>query len=499
LANSIAILPFVNRSPDSADAYLADALPEQIVGRLARVNGLVVKSHTVVLAQWRRTPDPVATAHALRVQWFVTGSLRRAGRKLTVSAELVRAASGDGVWAAPFRREDDDLAAVEEQVAESVAVGIVGRLAPDQLSALRVQATRNTEAYRLYLYGRALLGRRTPAEINAAVRALTEAVGLDPNFAGAWGRLGMARAIQVDWGNEEGLADGLLLDRARGAWARALQLDSANAEGWTARGVWASSSGDFAQAQDAFTRAVRLDSLSAETYHLFGVLYGVDNLDLPDVAAPLFARAVTIDPDLRNSWRHLALLRAHQGRLADAEALIDTALTRGAWALGSSERSIIRFARGNAAGALRDLADWERDVSSMPPGRFGNAGPSALGLGVAQWRSLFAIAAGDSAGALDVLVSLAARDQRRALGADRRLAVVYALLGRRDSAMSAVERIRAAPPADGPRCGPSPCSMDLELWRFLHEPLLASLRDDPRFVRLLEETRPHVPWVEGQR
>jgi TolB-like protein len=115
---SIAVLPFVNRSADSTDAYLAEALPEQIAGRLNRVRQLQVKSATQAQAQWRRTPDPAQAARALRVEWYVTGSIRRIGRQLAVNAELVRAASGDGVWSAPFRRSDDDLAAIEEQIAE---------------------------------------------------------------------------------------------------------------------------------------------------------------------------------------------------------------------------------------------------------------------------------------------------------------------------------------------------------------------------------------------
>lgn len=492
-ANSIAVLPFVNRSPDSTDAYLAEALPEQIVGRLARVTGLSVKSHTAVLAQWRRTPDPMGAARALRVAWFVTGSLRRAGRQLTVSAELVRAASGDGAWGAPFRRGDDDLGAVEEQIAESVAVGIVGRLAPEQLAALRGRTSRNTEAYRLYLYGRTLQGRRTRGDISASVRALTQAVGLDPGFAAAWGRLSTARSLQIDWGNDEGLARDSLLSLARVAWERALRLDSALAEGWAARSIWALYAGDLAQARDGLEQALRLDSLSADTYHLLGTLHGVDRLDLPEVAAPFFARAVALDPDLRNSWRHLALARAHQGRLAEAEALLDTALARGVWPIGSVERALVRIARRNLAGALADLSDWERGGQSTLAGSL-----PGLTLEADQWRALFGVAAGDSSSAPALLASLETGADRANPDRDRRLAIIYALLGRRDSALSALERVRAARPATQPTCGPAPCSVNLDLWRFLHHVFLASLRDDPRFMRLLEETRPRVPWLEGQ-
>jgi len=490
--NSIAVLPFANRSPDSADTFLAEALPEQIQGRLVRVSGLQPKSQTAVTAQWRRTPDPIQAARMLRTAWLVTGTVRRSGRSLTVAAELVRASSGDGAWSATFRRDDDDLAAIEEQVAESVAVAIVGRLLPAQASALRRMPTRNTEAYRLYLYGRTLTARRTPGEIDAAVRAFTRAVALDPGFAAAWGRLGYARSLQLDWGNAEGPSDDSLRMLCRTAWSRALQLDSSAVEAWLARGSWADATGDEAQARDALERALDLDSANAEIYHLLGFMHGVDRLDLPRVAMPLFARAVALDPDLRNSWRHLALARAHDGRLAEAEEALDTALTRGAWPLGSNERALIRFARHNVAGALTDLADWERGERSMP-----RSGLTWRGLGVEEWRALFRLGVGDSSGARAILASLETPERRTAPEREVSLALVYTLLGLRDSALAALERIRAAPPAQQPTCGPSPCSVHLDLWGLLHEPIFAPLRGDPRFERLWAETRPRVPWLEG--
>ena len=454
------------------------------------MSGLQVKSATAAQAQWRRTPDPMAAARALRVEWFVTGTLRRTRRQLTVSAELVRAASGDGAWGAPFRRGDDDLASVEEQIAESVAVGIVGRLAPSQLSALRGRASRNTEAYRLYLYSRTLMARRTPGDINAAVRALTQALALDPDFALAWGRLSSARSLQTDWGSEEGWTLDSLRAVARSAWQRSLRLDSAAADGWAARGIWAIATRQYAEAQDALTRALRLDSLSADTYHTFGYLYSVDHLDLPEVAVPYFTRAVALDPDLRNSWRHLALSRAHQGRLADAEALLDTALARGPWPIGSMERAMVRAARRNLAGASADL---EQGPTSGPVGSL----PGPLTLDREQWRAMLRIAAGDTSGARAILAKVdTARVSSEATREPYR-AVVYSLLGRSDSALAALERIRAGTTLAPPLCGAQVCSPNLELWRLLHHVFLIPLRGDPRFERLWAETRPRVPWLEG--
>ena len=487
---SIAIFPFENRSPDSTDAYLAEALPEEIFGRLARVQGLAVKSGTAVRAQWRRTPDPMAAARALRVQWFVTGTLRRAGRDLAVSAELVRATSGDGVWGAPFRRGADELAAVEEQIAESVAVAVVGRLAPGQLSALRRPATTNPEAYRLYLYGRSLMNRRTPVVIAAAARAFARATELDPTFAAAWARLAYARALEIQWGNPERLPPDSLLPRARAAADRALSLDSSLAEAWTARGYWALLSSDLALAHAAFERALRLDSLSAETFHIIGYMYGADFLDLPQVARPYLRRALALDPDLRNTWRHLALTYRDEGRLDLAEALFDTSLSHGPWPIGSGERSLVRFARDNAVGALADFDDWMQDTTM--------AGAGWVGLG-SHWRTLYRVGVGDSTGARALLAGAQVVADSGNRQAEAAVAFAAAVLGQREAAIAALQRLRAMPQAPNPqRCGPAPCSTDLFMWEVLHNPVLAPLTPDPRVQALLEETRPTVPWLPAR-
>ncbi len=484
---SIAVFPFTNRSPDSTDAYLADALPEQIVGRLARVGDLHVRSATAVNAQWRRTPDPMAAARALRVEWFVTGSIRRAGRQIAVAAELVRASTGDGAWGAPFRRGDDDLGAVEEQIAESVAVAVTGRLAPGQLAALRRTPSRNPEAYRLYLYGGARIARRTLDDIAAALDALTQATRLDPDFAAAWARVGFARGLQIQYGNRDGLTTDSTLVLARVATARALALDSSVAEAWRAFGFIAVLESNLGDAQTRYARAIQLDSLSPEVFNAIGYLYGTDLLDLPAEGEPLYRRVLALDPDFRNGWRHLALLRRDQSRLADAEALLDTALSFGPWSLGSNERAFVRFARGNATGALADLeaADSVAGIGASVPLLFKT--PSGA-------RALYQIGAGDSAAARALVVRLQVAPIRP--GVLSSLAVLYLLLGAPDSALATLEQLRAIPDRGEPTCGPAtPCSTSLRTWRALHDPLLAPLRTNPRFQRLLEDTRPRVPWL----
>ncbi len=484
---SIAVLPFANRSPDTADAYLADEFPEQITGRLSRIPQLHVTSATAVAAQWRRTPDALASARALRVEWLVTGTLRRAQSQISASVELVRAGSGEQAWSALMRRGDGDIGAIEAMVAESVAVAAAGRLAPGQRAAIVRQDSRNPEAYRLYLFAKAVVARRTAEDIAAAGHALEQAVRIDPRFAGAWARLSIVRSLQTQYGwyGPEALPDDSLMVRSRAAADRALALDSGSAEAWLASGQWYSLDGELGAAWAALHRAEQLDSLDGNIEHGIGYLYSVDLLDLPEQAEPYFRRALELDPELRNDWRHLGLSSAASGRVAEGLAYMDSSLARGGFLLGYYDRAWMRFEHGDVAGALADQARADS---------LGNLADVPLQAVTASLRrAVYALASGDSTRALALLADTG---QNVATVAGR--AMVEMALGRRAEALVQLERLRRMPVPGEPTCAPAtPCSANLYAWRLLHLALFQPLREDARFQRLLDETRPRVPWLAG--
>jgi len=481
--NSIAVLPFGNRSPDTADVYLAEGMTEEVSSHLTLLSRLQVKARSLVAAQWRRTPDPLDAARRLNVAWFVTGTVRHAAPQLLVSVELVRPATGEQVWAKRFARSDVDVFAAQAEVAESVAVVVGGRLSPTERAALVRRPTRNNEAYRLYLLGNALLKRRVQSEVRRALEVYTEATRLDPRFAAAWARVGFARTLQFSWNWDEGIARDSLLALASAASARALELDSSSAEAWLATGYAAHSAGRLWAARVASERALALDSMNPEAWAVIGRIYGGPPSGLTDFAraAPIFRRALALDPSPRSTWRHLALVTLVVGRLIEAEALYDTALAFGPWSPAFSDRSYVRFLRGNAVGALADLADAERLDSVPQP----------------DTRALYALLLGDSAPARAVLARFRAQaDSGRTdfVG----LARFSMALGHSEEAMSVLQRLRSYTYPYEPRCSPTAtCSVSIGTWQTLHDPIFAPLRGDPRFQRLWEETRPRVPWLEG--
>jgi len=454
-------------------------MTEEIGNRLTQVGRLQVKARTLVAAQWRRTPDAFETARRLNVAWFVSGNVRHAGAQLLVNVELVRATTGEEVWASRFPRPAADVFAVQAEVAESVAAVVGGRLSPGERATLTRRPTRNNEAYRLYVLGNALVKRRTPEDVRRAIDAYTKAVDLDPGFAAAWAALSYARVTYYSWNWDSPIPHDSLLILARLAASRALVLDSSSANPWMADAAASIWEGDFGRAHASCGRALRLDSLSTDTYHVCGILYDAQN-GLADGAAaePLFRRAIALDPDLRNTWRKLAWTLRAEGRLPESESLLDTALAIAPWGPAFADRGYVRFVRGNGPGALADLAEWER----------------LNGIKDSVRHALYTIALGDSTSARAVLVQLRATadsDPRE----ESSVAQFSVALGMRAEALGALERFRAVVDPQEPKCtATTTCSVSLGTWQLLHDPIFLPLRAEPRFVRLLEETRPRVPW-----
>lgn len=466
---SVAVLYFDNISRDTSDAYLAEGLTEELITRLGQVPRLQVKSRNAVRRfRGEAAGDPAAVGRALGVAHLVSGTVRRQGTRLRVTAELTRATTGVRVWGDVLEGADADLMNVEAEIASAIATAIGGRLAPAERRVLAARPTSSPEAYDHLLRGDFHLAKRTGPEARRALAEYEAAVRLDSGFARAWARVGLAYYFFVDWSWPfPGLTSDSLLARGVAASDRALALDSGNAEAWMARGslLGYRNPNSLAGAIPALERAVRLDPRNAEAWHLLGAHLAILRQDREALTA--FGRALQLDPLRPVTQVNLALALLYQGRDADAERAFDSALVIDpSWYFAHVMRGAVRFDRGDRAGAQ---ADADAAVRLRPPEYTWDSEPLVVTL---------LASAGDSAAARAHADQLA-----RSIGDSGPLpwapaqaaAIAFAWAGDADRAMSFLERARGS---------------GAYLWWGMQNPALAPLRADARFQRLLADLRP---------
>ena len=272
--HSVAVLYFENATHDSADAYLADGLTEDIITRLTGIERLTVRSRYFV-RRYRSAglDDPATIGRSLGVTYLVTGSIRRAGRRLRVSAELIRANGGVQVWSRQFDQQGNDIFAIQEAVAGEVAGGIIGRLLPAERQAIAVRPTSSSAAFDAYLLGRYYWGKRTAGDLVRAADYFQRSIRADSNYALAWSGLADAYVLFVPAEYDvPGINPDSILDLAERSARRALALAPGLGEAYTSLGEILEYRQRWVEARASFERGVALSPLYP-TAHLW---YGYD-------------------------------------------------------------------------------------------------------------------------------------------------------------------------------------------------------------------------------
>jgi TolB-like protein/Tfp pilus assembly protein PilF len=217
---SIAVLYFENLSGVREDEYLRDGITEDILTDLSKINGLNVFPRTTVLAFRDQKATAADVCRQLSAGYALEGSLRRAGNRLRINAQLVDAATGFPVWSERYDREMSDIFEVQDEIAHKIAEALRIKLTPQEQAELAAKPTENLQAYDLYLRGRSYARRRTTRDMEFALQMFENAVLLDPNFALAWAAIanGCAHAQYWSGGGEK------LMERAQAASLRAVAL-----------------------------------------------------------------------------------------------------------------------------------------------------------------------------------------------------------------------------------------------------------------------------------
>ena len=213
---SVAVLPFVNMSGDPENEYFSDGLSEELLNTLAGIRGLYVAARTSSFHFKGHTGDIAEIAKKLRVANVLEGSVRQAGNKVRITAQLIEAQNGYHLWSETFDRTLDDVFAVQDEIARSVGEALKVALL-DESAPPRAKPTDNTDAYLAFLRGKQDMNIGGGDGYRSAVAHFEDAIRLDPEFTLAYAQLAMAWARLADWGII-GWAEGA--EQIRGALAR---------------------------------------------------------------------------------------------------------------------------------------------------------------------------------------------------------------------------------------------------------------------------------------
>jgi adenylate cyclase len=455
----IAVLPFSNISPDPKDEYFADGLTEELIMVLSQLKDLRVIARTSVM-QYKSTSKTVAQIGAeLGVSTILEGSVRKAGSRLRVTAQLIDVGSQGHVWADTYDRDLDDVFAVQRDIATKVAGSL-----PAPLPARRapVPATKDTEdmqAYLFFLEGQAHLWHPEEESLGQALRFFKRAVDRDPNFSRAY--VGAARA-HAQLGHE-----GLI------SWSQAISDGKAAAE-----------------------KALSINPRLAEAHAMLGHLMGMadDPVELQEMEA---RKALELNPNLAEAYTSLGHNEANKGDLRAYVRNMETAYQLDPFspsAVGQLGRAYFYAGREQEA-----LEHWKKTLPLVPMSSYRGISDYYISKGDLEEasavvkemerigptnqytflnRGILAALKGDRATAMEMIAKLMAPHGPRGVGAGH-AGYIYLALGDLDQFFDC-ERTAAE-------------NHTLHSNDLMYSPLFHEARKDPRFKPLLESAGLVIP------
>ena len=398
---SVAVLPFVDLSPQKDQEYFSDGLTEELITALSQVTTLRVAARTSSFQFKGQSPDVHEVGRKLDVVAVVEGSVRKSGNRLRVSTQLISVKDGYQVWSESYDRDTADVFAVQEDVARAIVGALRVRLAPARDSALGMHPTHDLQAYDLYLKGLFAWNQRTGASLQEAVHYLEAALARDSSFARAWATLAVAYILVVPYAGVGSPAE--TWRKAQVAARKAIALDSNSAEAYTALGYgntiyawdWQAADmnlqrgiaidpnyptghqwyGDFlvgrgrlSEGLAEMSRAHELDPLSRQIAAEWGWTSYLMHQN--DEAESHIRQVLALDPNYAQAHYRLALVEIQQHRYPEAIASLKRAIDLGAFFPQADAALAFVYAQsGNREAALKIVNDLKRRATRelIPP------------------------------------------------------------------------------------------------------------------------------------
>ena len=435
LDKSIAVLPFVNLSPEPENAYFADGLHEEILSTLARAGGLRVISRTSV-QEYRETQRNLREiAQALDVSLILEGTVRREGDDLRLSLQLIDGRTDEHLWAGTYDRKFENALHLQQAVAEEVVAAVGAELSPAEQRSIEQAAPANPEAYARYIHARALFARpRGEEDLHRADALLGEALQLDPDFALAYATRAKVRisgAVHAGGGTPQQRAS------ARADVERALALQPNLSDALAAKGLYETYLAlDPERGLQYLERALAVAPNDVDTLSAAGLT--LRRLGRFDDALERFDRAAALSPAQWELRLEFAGTLMRLGRHAEADHALRAMVDRDPTLV--EPRVLLRFNHFLATG---QIAGWREEYERLTAVQNDRV--------ASPWERYWLLAAtGDVAGQIELFEDMVSGAVRNELGGppELKLAMAHIVAGHPERARPYLLTV-AEPRTDG--------------------------------------------------
>ena len=453
--DSIAVLPFQNKSSDADTEYLSDGLAESLIYRLSQLPNLKVSPTSSVIRYKGKDTDIAQIAKELEVDAVMSGRVSQRGDNLTISVELVDARTKKLIWAEQYDRKMSDLLSTQREIATTIAQKLELKLSGNDAKGITKRYTDNNDAYQLYLRGRYSFARRTKDDMLRAIEYFRQAIKLDPKFALAYARIAEAYGSMPAYPY---LSPQEAFPQAKAAAEQALVIDPTLAEAHTFLAYslviydW-----NWAEAERSFKRAIELDPNNSAAHFRYGQIYLAPTGRLDEALAEI-KRGLDVEPLDVNMGATLAWAYFVAGQndkaLEQAKKTYDLEPSHpiGRWML--SQAYIYKGMYGEA------ISLDEQWLQTDPTNQF-----ALRDAGIAYAKA----GRPDNA---EEMISKFREIAKTQYVATCRIASIYVALGDKDKAFGELHKAFEV--------------RDWELYRLNADPYWRPLRDDPRFKEMLK-------------
>jgi len=312
--SSIAVLPFEDMSPAKDQEFLCDGIAEEVLRALSRIPDLYVASRTSAFQFKRQAADIREIGARLNVSAVLEGSVRRAGDRVRVTAQLINVADGYRLWGERYERDMQDIFAIEDEIADRIAQALEVTLARRTSAPGSEPFEPDAEAYQLYLQGRQFVHQHRRKAFEIALQTFSRAIEVSPRYARAYAGIADCHSfLNLYFGH-----GAEAIDAADAASTKALELEPELADAHASRGLALFLRRDFEAAETHLRRAIELDPRLYEPHYIFGRVCFSEGR--PFEAAAHFREACAIVPEAYDSWYLLGMCYRRLGDVSRARS-----------------------------------------------------------------------------------------------------------------------------------------------------------------------------------